>query len=91
MYDVKINSGAEFYKDYLNYESNYDNKLLNSNTSFNEVFFEVDKHRKKDFLLVLKEQPLLVIVNIINSITRHLLLQVITSILLNIMLIKWVI
>jgi hypothetical protein len=72
LYDVKINSGAEFYKDYLKYESNYDNKLLNSNTSFNEVFFEVDKYRKKDFLLVLKEQPLLIILNIINSITRHL-------------------
>ena len=52
LYDVKINSGAEFYKDYLKYESNYDNKLLNSNT-FNEVFFEVDKYRKR-FLLVQK-------------------------------------
>ncbi len=72
LYDVKINSSAEFYKDYLNYESNYDNDLLNSNTSFNEVFFEVDKYRKKDFLLVLKEQPILIILNIINSITRHL-------------------
>lgn len=72
LYDVKINSSAEYYKIYLNYVSNYENKLLNSNTNFNEVFFEVDKYRKKDFLLVLKEQPLLIILNIINSITRHL-------------------
>ena len=40
LYEVKINSHAEFYKNYLNYESNSDNELLNSNTSFNEVFFE---------------------------------------------------
>ena len=72
LYDIKINSSAEFYKNYLNYKSKYNNRLLNSNTSFSEVYFEVDKYRKKDFLLVLKEQPLLIIVNIINSITRHL-------------------
>ena len=72
LYDIKINSSAEFYKNYLNYKSKYNNKLLNSNTSFSEVYFEVDKYRKKDFLLVLKEEPLLIIVNIINSITRHL-------------------
>ena len=72
MYDIKINSSAEFYKNYLNYKSKYNNKLLNSNTSFSEVYIEVDKYRKKDFLLVLKEQPLLIILNIVNSITRHL-------------------
>ena len=49
LYDVRINSGAEFYKDYLNYESNYDNKLLNSNTSLMK-YFEVDKYRKRFFI-----------------------------------------
>ena len=37
------------YQKILNHKNKSDNKLLNSNTIFNEVYFEVEKHRKKDF------------------------------------------
>ena len=71
LYDTELYFGAPNYKKILNYEIKSKNKLLNSNTHFNEVYFEVEKHRKKDFL-VLKEQPVLLLLNYINSFTRHL-------------------
>ncbi len=72
LYDVQINTSSYSYKEILNYDYKRDAKLLRTNTSFNEVFFEVDKHRKKDFYLVVKEHPFLVLLNILNSATRHL-------------------
>lgn len=72
LYEIPINSSAYTYKDFLNYDYKYDNQLLQTNTMYNEIWFEVDKHRKNDFFLVLGEQPLLIILNIFNSITRHL-------------------
>jgi hypothetical protein len=72
LFDTQIYSGAETYKNKINYSNKYNNKLLNSNTSFNEVHIEVDKYRKIDFLLLLREQPALIGLNILNSITRHL-------------------
>lgn len=72
LYNIKINSSAYTYKDILKYEYKFKNKLLQTNTKYNEVWFEVDKHRKKDFFLMLNEQPFLIILNIFNSITRHL-------------------
>ena len=75
-------------KKYLNYKTKSKNKLLNSNTHFNEVYFEVEKHRKKDFFLMLKEQPSLFFLNYINSFTRHLFFLVIILVLQSQMLIK---
>jgi len=72
LYDTKLYFGALNYNKILDYKIKSRNKLLNSNTHFNEVYFEVEKHRKKDFFLVLKEQPFLLILNYINSATRHL-------------------
>ena len=72
LYEIVINSSAYSYKDLLNYEYKYDNKLLQTNTMYNEVWFEVNKHRKKDFFLIAKEHPFLLFLNIANSLTRHL-------------------
>jgi hypothetical protein len=72
LYDVPINNSAYSYKEFLDYNYKRDVKLLKTNTLFNEVFFEVDKHRKKDFYLVVKEHPFLFLLNILNSVTRHL-------------------
>ena len=72
LYNVPINTSPHSYKEILNYNYKRNIKLLNTNTSFNEVFFEVDKHRKKDFYLIIKEYPILILLNILNSTTRHL-------------------
>ena len=72
LYDVPIYSPPSIYKKKLNYKNKYKNKLLNTNALFSEVLIEVDKYRKKDFFLILKEKPLLLILNVVNSITRHL-------------------
>ena len=72
LYDVPINSNAKYYKDLLNYEYKFKNELLHTNTMYNEVWFEVDKLRKKDYFLVAKEHPSLLILNYLNSAFRHL-------------------
>ena len=72
LYDTELYTGSSNYKRILNYKVKSKNKLLNSNTHFNEVYFEVEKYRKKDFFLILKEQPILILLNYINSLTRHL-------------------
>ncbi len=72
LYEVQINTSPYSYKEILDYNYKRDAKLLKTNTSFNEVFFEVDKHRKNDFYLIVKEHPFLVLLNILNSATRHL-------------------
>ena len=72
LYDTELYIGAPTYKRILNYEVKSKNKLLNSNSHFSEVYFEVEKYRKKDFFLILKEQPFLILLNYINSATRHL-------------------
>ena len=72
LYDTELYIGAPHYKRILNYEVKSKNKLLNSNSHFSEVYFEVEKYRKKDFFLMLKEQPFLILLNYINSLTRHL-------------------
>ncbi len=72
LYDTRLYYGSGGYKKILNYKTKSKNKLLNSSTLFNEVYFEVEKHRKKDFFLVLKEQPTLLFLNYLNSFTRHL-------------------
>lgn len=72
LYDVQINLDASTYREILGYEYKFDNKLLHTNTWYNEVWFEVNKLRKKDYFLVAKEQPFLLILNYLNSATRHL-------------------
>lgn len=72
LFDTPLYSGAESYKKILNYKSKSKIKILNSNTLFDEVYFEVEEHRKQDYFLVLKEQPMLLILNFLNSATRHL-------------------
>jgi len=72
LYDVPINSSASYYQEILDYEYKRENSLLKSNTLFNEVYFEVDKYRKKDFYLVIKEHPTLLLLNIFNAASRHL-------------------
>ena len=72
IFDIQINSSAYYYKDFFNYDYKIDNKLLQTNTWFNEVWFEVNKHRKNDYFLVLKEYPSLLILNYLNAATRHL-------------------
>lgn len=72
LYDVPINSNAESYKDLLNYKYKFNNKLLHTNTMYNEVWFEVNELRKKDYFLILKEYPSLLILNYLNSTFRHL-------------------
>ena len=72
LFDVPLATSAYEYVEILNYKYNYKNKLTQSNTWFNEVWIEVDKIRKDDFILVLKEHPSLFLLNVINSGTRHL-------------------
>ena len=72
LYDTGLYIGAPNYRRILNYEVKSKNKLLNSDSHFSEVYFEVEKYRKKDFFLILKEQPFLILLNYINSLTRHL-------------------
>ena len=72
LYDVPINSAANTYKNILNYEYNFENELLHTNTFYNEVWLEVNKYRKKDYFLIAKEYPFLLILNFLNSTTRHL-------------------
>ena len=72
LYDIPINSPAHSYKRIYNYDYIFQNKLLQTNTMYNEVFFEVDKDRKKDFFLIAKEHPSLILLNILNSSIRHL-------------------
>ena len=72
LYEIPINTSAYTYKDFYNYKYKSNNKLLQTNTLFNEVWFEVDKHRRNDFFLIAKEYPSLLILNILNSTTRHL-------------------
>ena len=72
LYDVPINLDAHTYKDILNYKYKFDNELLHTNTLYNEVWFEVGKHRKKDYFLIAKEYPFLLFLNYLNSTTRHL-------------------
>ena len=71
LFDSTLYSGANYYKKILNYQNKSKINILNSNTLFNEVYFEVEKHRKKDYVLVLKEQPELLILNFLNSSIRH--------------------
>ena len=72
LYDEPLYLRAHEYQKILNHKNKSDNKLLNSNTIFNEVYFEVEKHRKKDFFLIFKEHPSLFFLNISNSLLRHL-------------------
>lgn len=72
LFDTTLYSGADYYKSILNYKNKSKIKILNSSTHFNEVYFEVEKFRKQDYLLVLKEQPGLLMLNFLNSATRHL-------------------
>ena len=72
LYTIPINRSAHNYVNILNYDYKFDNSLLKSNTWFNEVWFEVNKHRKYDFYLVLKEYPSLYLLNIFNAASRHL-------------------
>ena len=72
LYDVPIFTDPFTYANILDYKYKRNIKLLNSNTLFNEVFFDVEKYRKKDFFLIIKEEPLLILINILNSVTRHL-------------------
>ena len=72
LYDIPLNLSAHKYQKILNHKNKSNNKLLNSNTIFNEVYFEVEKHRKNDFFLIFKEQPLLFFLNVSNSLLRHL-------------------
>ena len=72
LFDTPLYSGADYYKSILNYKNKSKIKILNSSTLFNEVYFEVEKFRKQDYLLILKEQPGLLMLNFLNSATRHL-------------------
>ena len=72
IFNIQINSSAFFYKDLLNYDYKIDNKLLQTDTWYNEVWFEVNKYRKKDYFLILKEYPSLLLLNYLNAATRHL-------------------
>ncbi len=72
LFDTPLYSGADYYKLILNYKNKSKIKILNSSSLFNEVYFEVEKFRKQDYLLILKEQPGLLILNFLNSATRHL-------------------
>lgn len=72
LFDIPLATSAYEYIEILNYKYNYKNKLTQSDTWFNEVWLEVDKIRKDDFFLVLKEHPSLFLLNVINSATRHL-------------------
>ncbi len=72
IYDIPLYTSAFTYKDFFKHQYLYKNELLQSNTSFNEIWIEVNKYRKKDFLLILKEYPSLLLLNILNSATRHL-------------------
>lgn len=72
LFDTPLYSGASNYKSILNYKNKSKIKILNSNTLFNEVYFEVEKFRKHDYFLTLREQPGLLILNFLNSATRHL-------------------
>ena len=55
LYDTGLYIGAPNYRRILNYEVKSKNKLLNSDSHFSEVYFEVEKYRKKDFFLILKD------------------------------------
>jgi len=72
LYDVPINSSPKNYQELLNYNYKFDNKLLHTNTMYNEVWFEVNKLRKKDYFLIVKEYPSLLLLNYLNSTLRHL-------------------
>ena len=72
LFDVTLYTNAHTYVEILNYDYKYKNKLTKSDTLFNEVWLEVDKIRKGDFFLILKEHPSLFVLNVINSATRHL-------------------
>ena len=68
---IDVNSNPDTYKEILNYEYKYNNQLLKSNTSFNEVYIKVDEVRKTDFMKVLKNYPELLLISISNSALRH--------------------
>ena len=72
LYDTPLATDAYSYVKILDYKYKYRSNLTQTNTWFNEVWPEVDKIRKADFLLVLKEHPSLFLLNVLNAISRHL-------------------
>jgi hypothetical protein len=68
---VPLNSDPDIYVKIIEYNYKYDNKLLKSNTAFNEIYLAVDELRKEDFLKVFKNYPELLLISSSNAALRH--------------------
>ena len=61
----------EEYKEITNYKYRYNNKLLSSNTFFNEVHLKIDEIRKNDIKIILSNYPQVFLFSVANSAIRH--------------------
>jgi hypothetical protein len=64
-------TNAYTYKDLLNYNYKYKQKILHSNSFHNEVMLEVDNVRKIDFYKYLYNYPITFVFSSTNSLLRH--------------------
>ena len=65
---IKVKEG---YIKILDYKYKYSAGILRSDSYHNEVMLEVEKIRKKDLIVYLKEYPQVFLVGIVNAISRH--------------------